>query len=100
MESDQAVLDVRAGPHLLRAPKEHSDLPASDPVEEGLFLEIRIGIADDGDFGTGDAAGFEFLNDFLVGGVTPEGGCDAHIAENHLGTASFGRTAPDGGDGL
>ena len=62
MQGHQALLDVGAGAHLLRAAEQHADGAGSDLLEQGLLLGVAVGIADGGDLLAGDAAGGSSLS--------------------------------------
>jgi len=70
MQCDQALLDVCAGAHLLRASDQHSHRALADFLEEGLLLGVGFSVADRGDLFAGDAAGDQLTDYVVVGRVT------------------------------
>src|SRR5256885_648566 len=46
MKRDEALLDVGARPHFLRAAQEHSDHAGADFFKEHLFFGVGVRIAD------------------------------------------------------
>ena len=55
MKGDKPTLHVHAGAHLLRGAHEHADRAIADPLKEGLFLGITIGVPDSGNLRSGNA---------------------------------------------
>ena len=64
MQGDEAFLHLGPSPHFLGAAEQHPHRTVADLFEQGLFLGVRLRLADAGDLFPRDTAIERFLDDF------------------------------------
>ena len=67
VQRDKAVLHVGAGAHARGRADQHADVARLHKVEQGLLLNVGVGLLHEADFVLGDALGHELPLDLVIG---------------------------------